>query len=262
MKAKKLITIVLTAAIVLSSAAAFSSCQFKNDSQNGVPATSESSQADTDSAVESKEAASEEVSSKEEEEKKTEESQKAESKKNESKKDSAIYQDMVGLIKEENVLGYTVTKLVGSEDDHLIIAYGKKDTGKTDDTDTSNIIILDPDAFASEQAEKEAARIDALEATKLYSVYKISGNLAVPEGDLDGYFTTPYISPNTATPGLYFAKGSDWKYGVIEIQDGSAVVNYSESGSVKEENESLPPLPGAEVEFNAPNKFDLLEKYK
>ncbi len=267
MKMKRSITIFLAAAIALSSAAAFSGCQIKGSSPedsysspidrtpDGADSLSseQESKADESTAEESKAEESEAASSEEKKDDKKDAS---------SKKESPIYLDMVSLIKDENVLGYTVTKLVGSDDEHLIIAYGKKDTGRKDDTDTSNLIILDQEAYESELAEKEAARQDALEATKLFSVYKIAGNQAVPEGDIDGYYATPYVSPNTLTPGLYFARGSEWKYGLIELTNGSAAVNYSNEGSIKEEGDVFPPMPGDEVRFSAPDKFDLLEKYR
>ena len=188
---------------------------------------------------------------------------KSESKNTKSEEDIApIYKDMVGLIKDKdsNVEGYTVTKLPGSDYEHLIIAYG--DPLKEEDTDLSNIIILDQEAFAAEQAEKEAARIEAREVTRMYSVYKIDGDRVVPEGDIDGYYTTAYTSPNTATPGLYYSKDNIWRYGLIEITDGSATVNYTSSGNAEDSDGVIPGMPGNPIEFSKPNKFDLIKKYR
>ena len=225
-----------------------------------------------ESKVESKKEESK-VESKKEESKKEEskveskkEESKAESKKEESKaeskkdEESPLYNDMVSLIKDKDVQGYTVCKIAGSNDDHLVIAYGRE--VKPEDTDTSNLIILDPEGYASELAEKENARIEEQESSRLYSIYKIKGDMAVPEGDLDGYFTTAYISPNSNTLALYYLNGNDWAYGLVEFNGGSAFINYSYSGTLGEDSDSIPPMPGEAVNFSKPNNFDLLKKYK
>ncbi len=220
-----------------------------------------------ESKAESKKEESKAESKKEESkaESKKEES-KVESKKEESKveskkdEESPLYKDMVSLIKDEDVQGYTVCKIAGSNDDHLIIAYGRE--VKPEDTDTSNLIILDPEGYASELAEKENARIEEQESSRLYSIYKIKGDMAVPEGDLDGYFTTAYISPNSNTLALYYLNGNDWAYGLVEFNGGSAFINYSYSSTLGEDSDSIPPMPGEAVNFSKPNNFDLLKKYK
>ena len=153
-----------------------------------------------------------------------------------------------------------VTKLPGSDYEHLIIAYGAPLSN--DDVDLSNIVIINPEAFANEQAAREAARIEARELTRVYSVYKIDGDRVMPEGDIDGYYTTAYLSPNTSTPGIYYFKNGSWRYGIIEISDGSAVVNYSSSGTTDDNGGVEPGLPGNPIEFCKPDKLDLINKYK
>lgn len=184
----------------------------------------------------------------------------ASSEKKDKNEDSKIYKDMVSLIKDEDVLGYTVTKLPGSDADHLIIYYGQHI--KKEDTDTSNLIILDSEGYAKELEEKENDRREQEESTKLYSVYKISGDRCTPEGDIDGYFTTAYLSPNTNTIGLYYNKGENWKYGLIEISGSSAVINYTYEGNLEDNGGSLPPMPGNEIKFSKPDNYDLIKKYK
>ena len=180
----------------------------------------------------------------------------------EEKKDdsSPLYKDMESLIKDGEAVGYTICKLLGSDEEHLVIAYGGVED-KKDNTESGNVIIIDPEAYAKEQAEKALAENDEREASRLYSIYKIDSNRVVPEGDIDGYYTTAYISANTNTLALYYAREDKWKLGLIVLNDGSASVDYSEQGSLADSG-AFPAMPGAAVSFSDPNKLDLIKKYK
>ena len=174
-------------------------------------------------------------------------------------KNSALYEDILSLIQDSDVVGYTVCNIVGSADEHLVIIYGGEE--QEDDTESQNIIILDPEGYAREQAEKEARKNDAREATRLYSIYRIDEERVVPEGDIDGYYTTAYISPNTSTLAIYFLREYDWKFGLVELDNGSAFVNYSNEGSGKN-GDPIPPMPGSAISFSSSKDLELIQKFK
>ncbi len=173
---------------------------------------------------------------------------------------SAIYKDMVGLLNDSNVVGYTICKIAGSDDDHLVIAYGSSAKKKTSSMDPN--IATDIEEYQRELAAKDAADNDEIELARMYSIYKITDKLAVPEGDIEGFYTTAYISPNTSTLAIYYARNREWRFGLVEINDGSASVNFTNEGDLDSNGGTFPSVPGAEVTFSDPKNFDLLKKYK
>ena len=294
---RRILTSILAASVVISAAVCTSGCELKGHSpedsyvspyaskdtpENEEEKVSSEEKKPEESSKESEkntsketEPASKAAESKKEESKPTE-SKKPESKATESKKEeskaasskaeekkddvSPLYKDMVGLIKDDDVVGYTICKIAGSNDEHLVIEYGRKI--KAEDTDTANLIILDPEGYASEQAQKEKERRDKEEGTRLYSIYRLEEKFAVPEGDIDGYYTTAYISPNSNTLAMYYVRQEDWKYGLIELNGGSAFANYTYAGKVGEDSDAIPPMPGEAVKFSKPDNFELIKKYR
>lgn len=185
---------------------------------------------------------------------------KSESKASDDKnKDSAIYKDMVSLLNDSEAVGYTICKIAGSDDEHLVIAYGSNAKKKTSSMDPT--ISTDIEEYQRELAAKDAAANDEIELARSYSIYRITDKLAVPEGDIEGFYTTAYISSNTSTLGIYYARNKDWRFGLVEINDGSAAVNYTNEGEL-EDGSTFPSVPGAEVSFNDPKDLDPLKKYK
>lgn len=119
--------------------------------------------------------------------------------------------------------GYTIARIIGSDNDQLILSFGVS------------------------------------EAEKVYEVYTILNNGIEFQGKLSASHTIPYIDRDTGTFGCFSGHMSAYAYGPATLV-GGLHIDVQESGTI-EPGEQYPEVPGSKIEFDAINNLAPIDPY-
>ena len=134
-----------------------------------------------------------------------------------------VVSQLRSIISQSDAEGYTIAKILGNDNDQLILSFGE------------------------------------IEVMRHYDFYSISDSEVVFLGSLDSGHSSAYIDDTTGTFAKFFAHQGYYYYGPVVYDGGLSVDSIPESTIAP--GEEYPDYPGERVEFNSIDDFSVLADY-